>query len=45
MKIVLASSSPRRKELLQTAGMDFEIDVEGVERCLRATRRRKKSAR
>lgn len=31
MKTVLASSSPRRKELLETAGIDFEIDVEGVE--------------
>lgn len=31
MKTVLASSSPRRKELLETAGVDFEIDVEGVE--------------
>ena len=31
MKTVLASSSPRRKELLETAGIDFETDVEGVE--------------
>ena len=31
MKTVLASSSPRRKELLEKAGIDFEIDVEGVE--------------
>ena len=31
MKTVLASSSPRRKELLETAGVDFEIDVQGVE--------------
>lgn len=29
--IVLASSSPRRRELLKTAGIDFVIDVEGVE--------------
>ena len=28
MKTVLASSSPRRKELLETAGIDFETDVE-----------------
>lgn len=37
MKIVLASSSPRRKELLETAGIDFEIDVEGVDEILQGS--------
>lgn len=30
-KIILASSSPRRKELLTTAGMEFEIHVKDVD--------------
>ncbi len=30
-KIILASSSPRRKELLTTAGMEFEIHVKEVD--------------
>lgn len=30
-KIILASSSPRRRELLQTAGLEFEIDVKEVD--------------
>lgn len=30
-KIILASSSPRRKELLQTAGVEFEIHVKDVD--------------
>lgn len=30
-KIILASSSPRRRELLQTAGMEFEIQVKDVD--------------
>lgn len=31
MKLVLASSSPRRKELLQMMGYDFTIDVKDVD--------------
>lgn len=31
MKIILASSSPRRKELLQKLGLDFEVIVSGFE--------------
>ncbi len=31
MKIILASSSPRRKELLTTAGVEFEIHVKEVD--------------
>ena len=38
MKIILASKSPRRREILETMGVDFEIDVadvdEGVEETL-----------
>ena len=30
-KVILASSSPRRKELLQTAGVEFEIHVKDVD--------------
>lgn len=30
-KIILASSSPRRRELLQTAGLEFEIHVKDVD--------------
>ena len=30
-KIILASSSPRRKELLETAGVEFEIHVKDVD--------------
>ncbi|MBQ2848206.1 MAG: septum formation inhibitor Maf [Clostridia bacterium] len=30
-KIILASSSPRRKELMATAGLDFEIKVKDVD--------------
>lgn len=30
-KIILASSSPRRKELLKTAGIEFEIQVKEVD--------------
>ena len=30
-KIILASSSPRRKELLETAGIEFEIHVKDVD--------------
>ena len=30
-KIILASSSPRRKELLTTAGVEFEIHVKEVD--------------
>ena len=31
MKIVLASASPRRKEILHTAGIGFEVCVSNVE--------------
>ena len=31
MKIVLASKSPRRKEILEVMGVDFEIDVADVD--------------
>ena len=38
MKIILASKSPRRKEILETMGVQFEIDVadvdESVDACL-----------
>jgi septum formation protein len=38
MKIILASKSPRRKEILETMGVSFEIDVadvdESVDACL-----------
>lgn len=34
MKLVLASQSPRRKELLQLAGFDFEIMVTGADETL-----------
>ncbi len=33
-KIILASASPRRKELLTTAGMDFEVCVKDVDESL-----------
>lgn len=31
MKVILASKSPRRKEILETMGVDFEIDVADVD--------------
>ena len=31
MKIILASKSPRRKEILETMGVEFEIDVADVD--------------
>lgn len=31
MKVILASKSPRRKEILETMGVDFEIDVAEVD--------------
>ena len=31
MKIILASNSPRRKELLQQVGIDFEVQAANVE--------------
>ena len=31
MKIILASKSPRRKEILETMGVSFEIDVADVD--------------
>jgi MAF protein len=30
-KLILASQSPRRKEILQNAGLDFEVRVAGIE--------------
>ena len=30
-KVILASSSPRRRELLETAGVEFEILVKEVD--------------
>src|SRR5690349_17767135 len=31
MKLILASASPRRRQLLSEAGLEFEVDPSGVE--------------
>ena len=37
MKIILASTSPRRKELLEKAGIDFQIDASSIEEIMDET--------
>ena len=34
MRIVLASASPRRRELLEQAGIDFEILIGSTRECI-----------
>ncbi|MBO5551186.1 MAG: septum formation protein Maf [Lachnospiraceae bacterium] len=37
MKIILASSSPRRKEIMELAGLSFEIDTSDADESMEAT--------
>ena len=34
MRIILASASPRRKELLEQAGIAFEIQIGNAQECI-----------